>query len=646
VRSPEPPADPEGWAATPIDRFVAARLREKGLRPVADADHRTLLRRAHLDLLGLPPSVEETADFIADASPDAFERALDRLLASPRCGERWARHWLDVARYADTAGDNADYPIPEARLYRDYVIDAFNADKPFDAFVREQIAGDLLARDGSRERHAELVTATTFLALSRRYATAPYELWHLTLEDTIDTVGQAFLGLTLRCARCHDHKYDPVTMTDYYGLYGIFESTQFPWAGGEELASKRLPRQGFVPLIAGEEASVRRRAHDERVKELEGAIVAAEREPEGDARKAKLDKLRADLLHLQRSSLPADLPGAYAVQDGAAHDSAIHLRGEPGERGPVAPRGAIAFVTGSRDLAIPAGESGRRQLAEWLVRPDNPLTARVIVNRLWQHHFGRGIVATPSNFGTRGASPTHPELLDHLAARLVEGGWSLKAIHRQILTSRTWRLSSRGCTANEAVDPEADLRWRQDRRRLDAEAIRDALLLASGRLDLSRPGPHPFPPMETWGWTQHSQFKAVYTSRHRSVYLMTQRLQRHPFLALFDGPDPNTTTEKRTAAATPQQSLYLLNSPEIREEARAFASRVLAMAPGAEVRLRTAYELAFGRAPDEAESARGLEYLEAYRSRLTTGDKQERELEAWTSLARVLLTSNEMLFVE
>jgi len=323
---------------------------------------------------------------------------------------------------------------------------------------------------------------------------------------------------------------------------------------------------------------------------------------------------------------------------------------DPGET--VEPGVPQALTTLSNAYALDprvrtGGSTGRRlAFARWLTSNDNPLVARVTVNRIWQAYFGAGIVATPENFGANGAKPTHPELLDHLASRLVEGGWSLKSIHREIITSRTWQLSSQGCATNEALDPGAEYRWRQERRRLDAEAIRDALLRASGRLDLSRPGPHPFPPMDSWGWTQHSQFKAVYESRHRSVYLMTQRLQRHPFLALFDGPDPNTTTEKRTSAATPQQSLYLLNSPEVREEARAFAGRLFAAAPGAEGRARRAYELAYGREASDAEVARAAEHVEAYRAGLTAGDATERELEAWTSLARVLLTANEMLFVE
>ena len=268
----EPPADSSGWSAHPVDRFIAARQRASGVRPVAPAAKRTLLRRVTFDLIGLPPTPAETASFLADSSPGSFARVIDRLLASPHYGERWGRHWMDVVRYADTAGDNADYPVPEAARYRDYIIAAFNTDKPFNQFIREQLAGDLLARQEPPEPDAQAIVATGFLALSRRYGTAPFELWHLTLEDTIETTGRAFLGLTLRCARCHDHKFDPVTQRDYYSLYGIFASTRFPYAGSEELFTKQFPRMNFVPLAAADRKNATQQGHSRRLKALENEI--------------------------------------------------------------------------------------------------------------------------------------------------------------------------------------------------------------------------------------------------------------------------------------------------------------------------------------------------------------------------------------
>jgi hypothetical protein len=520
-----------------------AKLREQGLRPVGPAGKRALIRRVTFDLIGLPPTPEEVERFVADATQDAYPQVVERLLASPHYGERWGRHWLDVAHYADTAGDNADYPIPEIRLYRDYVIDAFNADKPYDEFVREQLAGDILARRGPRERYAERLVATGFLALARRYATAPYEFWHLSLEDAIATTGSAFLGLTLRCARCHDHKFDPITTEDYYALYGIFAGTTFPYTGSEEFASMKKPREHLVPLLPPDEVA---------------AWVKVRRGKWG---------------------IPAEVPAAYAVSEGKPVPTRVHRQGNPDTPGPVAPRGVPKFLEGERPVRVPEDGSGRLQLAEWLTRPEHPLTARVMVNRIWQHHFGRGIVGTPSNFGLRGEPPTHPELLDYLAGEFVRGGWSVKAVHRLILLSRTYQLASDEDAENEGKDPTNRWYWRHTRRRLDAEAVRDAMLFVAGNLDRGRPGPHPFPPVGQWRWTQHMAFKEVYPSAHRSVYLMTQRLQRHPFLALFDGPDTNESTAARGSSTVPLQALYLMNNPSPRRQAEGLARGCLRRRP-------------------------------------------------------------------
>jgi hypothetical protein len=644
VKRVHPPPDPTGWASNPVDAFVLARLREHGLRPVPPADRRTLLRRITFDLLGLPPAPAEMDAFLADEAPDAYAKVVDDLLASPHYGERWGRHWLDVVRYADTAGDNADYPVPEARLYRDYVIDSFNADKPYDQFVQEQLAGDILAQQGPRERYAERVIATGFLALSRRYATGPYELWHLTLEDSIDTTGRALLGLTLRCARCHDHKFDPVTKEDYYALYGIFASTQYPWAGAEEFASMKKPREHFAALLPAEEVVPRLCTWQQQVQGLDDALRQAEKE--GNA--AKVNALRAQLLNLGKAGLPSGLPGAYAVQEGQPVGAYIQVRGEVEQHGPVVRRGVPKFLEGSRRVSIPADSSGRLELARWLTSPDNPLPARVLVNRVWQHHFGKGLVGTPSNFGTRGEPPTHPELLDWLTARFVESGWSIKALHRLIVLSRTYQLASAHDDADVATDPGNRWYWHHDRRRLDAEAIRDALLTVSGRLDPTRPGPHPFPPIERWGWTQHNPFKEVYPSNHRSVYLMTQRFQRHPYLALFDGPDTNTSTEARTSATVPLQALFLMNDPIVTEQAEGFARRLLAASGDGWHRVELAHRLAWSRPAKPSEVERGLRYVEEYRRRLgeASAPAERQEVEAWTSYARVLLCANEFVYVD
>jgi mono/diheme cytochrome c family protein len=656
VRQAEPPDDPSGWSASPIDRFVAHRWRTGGLHPVEQADRPTLIRRLSFDLTGLPPTPDETAGFLGDGEPDAYEKLVDRLLASPRYGERWGRHWLDVARYADTAGDNADYPVPELALYRNYVIDAFNADKPYDAFVREQLAGDLIAADGPRDHYAESVVATGFLALSRRYATAPYELWHLSLEDTIDTTGRAFLGMTLRCARCHDHKFDPVPQTDYYALYGVFASTAFPYAGSEEFQSMNRPRERFAPLLPPDLARPKLdkyadavRTLEDRLKAEEGFLKSGDAERVRSAQKA-VNTLKTELVNLKRPGLPRGLPGAYAVCEGKAADVPLQRKGDPGQPGPIVPRGAPTFLTktGHPPPVIPPNSSGRLELARWLTRPDHPLTARVMVNRVWQHHFGQGIVATPSNFGLRGEVPTHPELLDWLAARFVADGWSIKVLHRRIVTSKTYRLSSRHDAVNAAKDPANRFLWRAERRRLGAESLRDAMLAVSGGLDTSRPGSHPFPPIDQWHWTQHSAFKDVYATNHRTVYMMTQRLQRHPYLALFDGSDTNASTDVRTHATVPLQALYLMNNPFVSERAEQFAVRLTADAPDPSARIARAIALAWNRmpAPDEVKLFRS--YLETFadESARAGASSEESDRLAWVSVARLLLTANEFFYVD
>jgi hypothetical protein len=641
-RTGEPPPDRSGWSENPIDRFITAGWREQGLGPVEPCDRRTLLRRVTFDLIGLPPTVAEMDAFLADPHADAFARVVDRLLAAPSYGERWGRHWLDLVRYADTAGDNADYPVPEARLYRDYVIDSFNADKPYDLFLREQLAGDILALRGPREHYAAQVIATTYLALSRRYLTAPYEHWHLTLEDTIDTTGRAFLGLTLRCARCHDHKYDPITQQDYYALYGIFASTQFPYAGSEEFASMSRPREHFVPLVPPAEAAPRLAARRQAIQKLQAAV---KKHPRGDPLHLQLQK---ELTALEKTNLPADLPGAYAVSEGKAVDVPLQRAGDPDRPGPVVPRGVPAFLNGGRPVAMPQGSSGRLELADWLVAPSNPLTARVLVNRIWQYHFGRGLVATPSNFGVRGEPPSHPELLDWLAERFIKNGWSIKSMHRLIVMSRTYQLASTHDPKNAALDPANRWYWRFDRRRLDAEAIRDAMLTAGGHLDRRRPGRQPFPAINDWKWTQHAPFKEVYATDQRSVYLMTQRLQRHPFLALFDGPDTNVTTDVRGSSTVPLQALFLMNNPFLLEQARGLAQCSLRAGKDPRCRLECAYQLAWSRPPDAAEIERAQSYVEQCCRELARAGvpAEARELEAWTSLARVLLASNEFVYVD
>ena len=663
------------WPRNDVDRFILAALETKGLTPVADADKRTLIRRATYDLIGTPPTPDEIDAFLADESPDAFARVVDRLLASPHYGERWGRHWLDVVRYADTAGDNSDYPIPQMYKYRNWVIDALNSDKPYDEFVREQLAGDLLASDSEEERHKKLI-ATGYLANSRRfgsYEDARYQ-WYLTIEDTIDNLGRTFLGLSIHCARCHDHKFDPISNEDYYALYGFFQSTRYPWPGIELVKYQR----DLVPLVppADVEAAEKNRkaeldALKAKIDELESeqktaaaAVKESEKIENEDERKTQraAAKKRADELkkaiaakrnereRVEKQPLPIEM--AYAVAEGdnkgkqKVGNARLQMKGDPERLGPEVPR---RFPTVLGGQAIPADlkGSGRRELAQWITDPANPLFARVMVNRIWHYHFGKGIVQTPSDFGLQGRRPTHPELLDYLAARFVESGWSLKAMHRLVMLSRAYQLASDEHQANARIDVANDYLWQFPRQRLDAESIRDSILAVSGILDRSPGGPHPFPEQPGWNFTQHNPFKAVYDTNRRSVYLMMQRIQRHPFLALFDGADTNASTARRFTSTTPLQALYLMNDPFIHEQSRKFAARLLAERSDDAARIELAHLRLYARPAEADEQAAAAYYLKQVREALPSQGitADELTIRSWASLVRAWWMSNEFVYL-
>jgi hypothetical protein len=642
VRPAVPTVRDASWPATDIDRFILARLETDGLKVAPTADRRTLLRRVTFDLIGLPPTPEETEAFVADASPTAFEKVVDRLLASPHYGERWGRHWLDVVRYADTAGETADYPAPFAYRYRNWVIDAFNRDLPYDEFVRQQIAGDLLAAQGPREQYADKVIATGYLAISRRFGFDPENYQHLTIQDTIDTTGQAFLGLTVGCARCHDHKFDPINRTDYYALYGIFDSTRYAFPGSEQ---KKRPYD-MVALVPPSEMAPLKGPFDARLAALTAEIKNLEQEKKTAGEPAAVDRALAEKRR-EHAALATQGPYdvAYAVQEGKAHNARIHKRGEPADLGDEVPRRFLDVLGGEK---VPGSGSGRLELAQWLSRPENPLTARVMVNRIWQHHFGVGLVASPNDFGARGRAPTHPELLDYLAARFMADGWSIKALHRQIVLSQVYQTVERADGKAAELDPENRLLSHSRRHRLDAEALRDSLLVLGGRLDRSPGGAHPFPPVDQWQYTQHAPFAAVYPTDRRSVYLMTPRLRRHPFLALFDGPDANATTPQRGETTVPTQALFLMNDPFVHEMAVGFATRLLTTEADETARVRRAFEMALGRPPAETEVQDVGQFLQVYRARLKTEGVAEKEIDAksWAALARALFARNEFLFVD
>ena len=636
------------WCSGDIDHYIVTAQIKVGLQPNVDAPAHAWLRRATYDLTGLPPTAEEIEAFANDTSPDAYQRVVDRLLASTAYGERWGRYWLDVVRYSDTAGDNSDFPIPQMVKYRDWVIDALNRDMPYDHFVTMQLAGDLLPAD-SHEQRCEQIIATGYIAGARRFGSRVDDYpQHLTIEDTLDNLGRAFLASTVSCARCHDHKFDPITTADYYGLYGIFHSTRYPWPG-IELEQKQ---RDLVPLVPADQVEKHLAERASKQKELDAEVkrLTAEAKAAKDEAKKAIDaKLKgAKKAAEEHAKSPLPFEQAYAVIDAPrVEDVAIQIKGDPAKLGPVVPRHFLTMLGGA---TLPTDErsSGRRQLAEWIVDPKNPLTARVMANRIWLHHFGRGLVATPNDFGRQGKPPSHPELLDWLAARLMESDWSIKALHREIMLSHTYRQSSQEQSQGIENDPTNQWLSAFPRRRLDAEAIRDSLLSLGGSLQRGTAAPHPFPPQQEWKFTQHNPFKAIYETNHRSVYLMTQRIQRHPFLAIFDGPDPATSSPIRLTSTTPLQALYFLNDPLVHEQANRFAQRLVTENDDDEQRLARAYTLCFAREPSEFEQDRAREFLTAVRAHLTESGIEERdlELETWKALVRALLRTNEFVMID
>lgn len=636
------------WPRNDIDKFILARLEKEKLTPANDAEKRALVRRATYDLTGLPPTPEEVDAFLNDNSSNAFEKVIDRLLASSAYGERWGRHWLDVVRYADTAGDNSDFPIPQIYKYRNWVISAINRDMPYDQFIKAQLAGDLLPAKSEKDKKENII-ATGYIANARRFGSRVSDYpQHLTIEDTIDNVGRAFLGLTVSCARCHNHKFDPITNEDYYALYGIFHSTRYPWPG-IELEQKQ---RDFVPLVPETEFEAAKKAHRDKQKELEARLARLEKEAkEGteDEKKEKTKKVeqaKKDVERHKKSMLPVDM--AYAVAEAQKfEDVTVQLKGDPAKPGKVVPRGFLTVLSGGK-VPGDAKQSGRMHLADWLIGKDNPLPARVMANRIWLYHFGKGIVPTPNDYGKQGKPPTHPELLDYLASEFVSNGWSLKKMHKFIMLSRTYQLST--ARSDEALERDAnnDLLSSYPRRRLDAESIRDTLLVLGGQLEKGPGEAHPFPPQYDWNFTQHNPFKAVYDTKKRSVYLMTQRIQKHPFMAIFDGADPAGSTPLRLTSTTPLQALFFLNDPLVHDQSSGFAKRILDSASNDETRLQNAFRMALARSPDSAEIEKSNELLAALRAKSQETGTAEDKIDkiAWQSLVRALFRLNEFVYLD
>jgi cytochrome c553 len=671
------------WARSDIDRFLLAALEAKGLKPVGDADRRTLLRRVYLDLTGLPPTLEEVEAFVTDPSPQAYAAAVDKLLDSPRFGERWGRHWLDVARYAESSGKAANFSYPHAWRYRDYVIAAFNADKPFDQFIKEQLAGDLLRSDDPKVK-AERLVATGFLALGPKTLNernaVQFELD--VADEQIDVTTQAFLGITAACARCHDHKFDPIPQKDYYALAGIFRSTETCYGTVRFVQSQRpsplidLPKDSAPSALTSnltdkERADIEKTIADlqERMKNAKDPIMNIFTSAQLALSRSKLDTYQADgtpkLLAMgvreksgggfggfgQRGPMGPMFAGFGGTR--TISDSPLYARGEPDKPSTDrVPRGTLQVMAKS-PLRIPNASSGRLQLAEWIASKDNPLTARVLVNRAWLHLFGRGLVPTADNFGAAGQPPTNPELLDHLALTFMDDGWSVKKLIKRIVHSHAYQLDSKFDKASFEIDPENALIWRMSPRRLDAESLRDSMLAVSGQLNTTPPvgsvvARNGEGPVQRFGLGNNQLATAVNDPRNatRSVYLPILRDNLPEALSLFDAPDPSLIAPDRPTTTVPAQGLFLLNNPFVIRAAETTAEK-LHKASGTESDgIRSAYLMFFGRTPSEKELAGAESFLKAYKAQLTkdrvSSFRQERD--AWTAFAQALFASAEFQY--
>ena len=688
------------WVRNPIDRFILAQLEKAGLEPSPAADRRTLIRRVTFDLTGLPPTPEEVAAFLTDRRPDAYERLVDRLLASPGYGEHWARSWLDVVRYSDSNGFDWDEFRPEAWRFRDYVVHSLNADKPYDQFVREQLAGDeLLAGSPQTPAEQDCLLATGFLRLGPHdnsaslFGEEPRRRAEL-MSDLVETTGSAFLGLTLNCARCHHHKFDPISQTDYYRLRAFFEPVCFgdnlplelpairqkaeannrqveadlqPWETRErellERARDRVQESRRAALSAAELAALA--APAESLTPDQKTLAAAARRrlevPDGEAWQAltpEEQKTRENIRQKRTEiqSRKIKLIRALLVTDTNSPPPPTHVlvQGDYRQEREAVPPGFPSLLDPNpaplRKPVNPSTTGRRFTLAEWLVAPENPLTARVAVNRLWQGHFGRGLVATPNDFGFAGARPTHPELLDWLAGEFRTQGWSLKRLHRLLVTSATYRQTSapaRDRSGAGRPDQDPDNQWfgRQNLRRLSAEQLRDAVLAVSGKLLPRLGGPPAWPDLPVEILQSNPAFlddnsektKGWYPSPPaeqsvRSLYLVQKTGLKVPFMETFDQPDNATSCPRRLASVVAPQALSLLHSPEAVAAAHAFADRVRQRAggnPAAQVRL--AFRIALQRGPDAPERRAALALL------------RTRSL---VELCRALLNVNEFVYVD
>ncbi len=653
----EPPATKNtDWPQSDIDRFLLAAMEEKGVAPVGDAERAAWLRRVTFDLTGLPPTPEELATFEKDRSPGAFDLVIDRLLASPRFGERWGRHWLDVARYAESSGKDSNVLYPHAWRYRDWVIGAFNQDEPFDQFLERQIAGDLLPAMTDDQRAANII-ATGYLALGTKgHNTRDVRQFALDVADEqIDAFSQGMLGLTIACARCHDHKFDPIPTRDYYAIAGIFLSTETCFGTkrgpGNNRPSDLIPLPEGAYLPNGPEMGTVQRAALERLREraakqAEEAAALLPRDnrtrPGTGAADEAGGQARPDPQVLQRARIAREttallddllsrfdeegraLPAnrlSMGVRESRARDARVLERGEMDKAGATVPRGVLQVLSDAATPRITRG-SGRRELADWITSEKNPLTARVWVNRVWLHLFGSGIVPTPDNFGASSMAPRNQALLDWLAVTFMEDGWSTKRLIRRIVRSHAYRLASEDHPAHRRVDPDATLLWRMPERRLDAEAIRDAMLAAAGTLVLEPPVGSPVGVLEGNARNDQVLDRALADRPVRSVYLPIVRDRLPEALEVFDAADPAFVTGDRDETSGATQALFLMNDAGVLQAADALAARLLALPGNDDARIEQAFLLVLGREPTGAEATAVRQFLREFPKTVAKGGAQ------------------------
>ena len=625
-RPPVPTVEPDDWSRSPIDRFVLQGLRDHEVHPAAQAEKRTLIRRATFDLTGLPPTPAEVDAFVADESETAFVTLIDRLLESPRYGERWGRHWLDLVRYATTNGADENHALPNAWRYRDWVIRKVNEDLPLDQFIVQQIAGDLLPAPEDESIAGDLITATGMLVIGpKMLAEQDKDKMMIDIVDEqIDTISRTMLGITIGCARCHDHKFDPIATRDYYSLAGIFASTK-------TMADRSFVSNWMERPLPSSEVAAKREMHQTRIDEVKAELNKLE--TSGDDELIKQKKSQLEQLEKQ---MPA-FEMVMAVDEGTPHDLPVHIRGNhlrPTDE--VVPRGMPAILTNViSPPPIASDESGRLQFAQWLVSDQNPLTARVMANRIWMWHFGKPLMRTPSNWGLQAETPTHPALLDWLADELIRSGWSLKAMHRTIMLSSTYQMSSEGLVEYAERDPENRWLSKQNRRRLEAEPIRDSILFIGQGLD------------ETMG----SMAPATHSNR-RAIYLPIDRAALYEMFSSFDYVETASHIEQRPVTTVPNQALFLMNSSLVHEQSRRLVERLQLAAitfdsPSIGTGIELLFEHLYARPPKDDEVERTQQFLmEAERLMAGTPDATQRRRMAWTALCRTLMAGNEFIYVE